>query len=482
MDANLQRMLERLDGGELTAAVAAEAYAALGRAEVLLLAGNEREAREVVAEFLKATEFKPMVDVAENGNVAMLELPALATLLGNSRADGAPFVDVHGLRVVVENAAGSERTGTTKDGGRWAVTMPCDYGYICSADGVGATTGADGDGVDCFLGRTPSGTVFVIDQSDLATGEFDEHKCMVDFKDRAEALRYYAASYSDGKGRERVMGVKPMALDDFKAWLRTAKTKVQAANAGYASRPDLEHEEQVRRHSERIFRAALQAQLDQAERDAALARRKRKRDDDEAALLLALVASPAFLSGLPAQLRNAASAAYQWSAQALALPPEGPFPALGGAQGAFEQLKAAKGHADSREPLYRKAAEGVRQRLQQSIARGVAGGESPQALRRRFEEALRQEAEAEGKLLGETESQVIYGVTQSAALRAAGFTHKRWVSVGDDRVRHSHVQCDAQGAIPAESPFANGLMYPGDPNGPASEVVNCRCHLEGARA
>lgn len=336
MDDTLHKLAQRLDAGELTAAIAADAHAALDRAEVLVLAGNAAEARRVVASFLHDVEFKPAVGVRENGNVSLLSHPALAQQVAN-------------------------------------------------------------------------------------------------------------------------------------------------AVASYAGRPDLEHEESVRRHSERIFKAALQEQLDQAEREAALARRKKKQDDDEAALLLALVASPLFMQHLPNQLRKAASAAYHWSAQALALPPDSRFPAPAQPPSALEQLKAAKGHGDSREPLYRKAAEGIRQRLAQSISRGVAGGESSAALARRFDEALAQEAEIEGKLVSETEAQVIYGVTQSSALRAAGFSHKRWVSVGDDRVRHSHVECDAQGAIPAESPFANGLMHPGDPNGPASEVVNCRCHLEGAR-
>ena len=37
--------------------------------------------------------------------------------------------------------------------------------------------------------------------------------------------------------------------------------------------------------------------------------------------------------------------------------------------------------------------------------------------------------------------------------------------------------CEAEGAIPVDQVFSNGLMFPGDPEGDAGEVINCRCHL-----
>ena len=80
-----------------------------------------------------------------------------------------------------------------------------------------------------------------------------------------------------------------------------------------------------------------------------------------------------------------------------------------------------------------------------------------------------------------TEAQVVYGVSQSEALAAAGFAHKRWETVGDDRVRDSHYLCESQHIIPMDQPFQNGLQFPGDPNGGPEEVCNCRCNLVGAR-
>lgn len=60
---------------------------------------------------------------------------------------------------------------------------------------------------------------------------------------------------------------------------------------------------------------------------------------------------------------------------------------------------------------------------------------------------------------------------------------KRWIASVDKRTRPSHLRTHAETAanpIPIGKPFDVGgyqLMYPGDPAGPASETVHCRCRL-----
>ena len=78
-----------------------------------------------------------------------------------------------------------------------------------------------------------------------------------------------------------------------------------------------------------------------------------------------------------------------------------------------------------------------------------------------------------------TEAQAAYGNAQLRMLARGGFRTKAWVSLHDDRVRPSHVKCDAQGAIPIADKFVNGLLHPGDPDGPPEEVCNCRCIIVG---
>lgn len=53
---------------------------------------------------------------------------------------------------------------------------------------------------------------------------------------------------------------------------------------------------------------------------------------------------------------------------------------------------------------------------------------------------------------------------------------KQWDATLDGRTRPSHRMVDGE-IKELEEPFSNGLMYPGDPNGSAAEVINCRCAL-----
>ena len=54
---------------------------------------------------------------------------------------------------------------------------------------------------------------------------------------------------------------------------------------------------------------------------------------------------------------------------------------------------------------------------------------------------------------------------------------KQWMATADGRTRISHLLTHGQ-VVPVDEPFSvNGseLMFPGDPIGPASETINCRC-------
>ena len=53
---------------------------------------------------------------------------------------------------------------------------------------------------------------------------------------------------------------------------------------------------------------------------------------------------------------------------------------------------------------------------------------------------------------------------------------KQWDASLDSRTRESHAIVDGE-IRELDKPFSNGLMFPGDPDGPAAEVINCRCAL-----
>lgn len=61
-----------------------------------------------------------------------------------------------------------------------------------------------------------------------------------------------------------------------------------------------------------------------------------------------------------------------------------------------------------------------------------------------------------------------------AAIDAGVDTVKQWVSVLDAKTRESHQNVDSEW-VEVDEKFSNGLFLPCDRNGPAAEIVNCRC-------
>jgi hypothetical protein len=54
---------------------------------------------------------------------------------------------------------------------------------------------------------------------------------------------------------------------------------------------------------------------------------------------------------------------------------------------------------------------------------------------------------------------------------------KGWSTSGLPGIRDSHLLYESFGWIDMDKEFAPGLMFPGDPNGEAGEIINCRCTI-----
>lgn len=85
---------------------------------------------------------------------------------------------------------------------------------------------------------------------------------------------------------------------------------------------------------------------------------------------------------------------------------------------------------------------------------------------------------ANAATIARTETAWAYNLASKEAWGEAGVRFKSWLTVGDDAVRDSHSMAEGDGVIPMDQPFSNGLMFPGDPNGPPDETINCRCILQ----
>lgn len=129
-----------------------------------------------------------------------------------------------GYDFTVETPKGTTRSGKDEQGKPWSVTMHDTYGYILGKIGV------DGDHIDMFINDaadldTFDGNVYVVDQVNPETGEFDEHKVMFGYPSEEAATEAYLANYSKGwKGLGKVTSVPKTTFDK---WLESSDRKTK---------------------------------------------------------------------------------------------------------------------------------------------------------------------------------------------------------------------------------------------------------------
>jgi ribosomal protein S18 acetylase RimI-like enzyme len=136
-------------------------------------------------------EITKAVHEAATSPLNTLDIPSEAMYkAGNYKK---PLIDLHGLKIRIENPQGSVRSGTDADGNAWSNPIMHHYGYILGTDG------ADNDPLDVFIGEHPeSQSVFIINQVDPKTREFDEHKVMLGFNSALSAEEGYLKNYELG--------------------------------------------------------------------------------------------------------------------------------------------------------------------------------------------------------------------------------------------------------------------------------------------
>lgn len=128
-------------------------------------------------------------------------------------------IKVDGLDITIEHPKGSIRRGTDANGKQWESEMHNTYGYIRGTESV------DGDHIDIFLSDNPTeGKVFVVDQVNQRTGDFDEHKVMYGFNSMEEAVQAYRDQYEDGW---KVGTVTEVSREEFKKWVDSSVRKTK---------------------------------------------------------------------------------------------------------------------------------------------------------------------------------------------------------------------------------------------------------------
>ena len=117
--------------------------------------------------------------------------------------------------------------------------------------------------------------------------------------------------------------------------------------------------------------------------------------------------------------------------------------------------------------------------VRMEISRGIAQSLSYQEIARNIKNTTNVDynktlriAKTEGHRI---QCESAYNVQVRAKEKGADIV-KQWDSTLDSRTRESHQKLDGE-IVEVNKKFSNGLLYPGDSNGIASEVVNCRCAL-----
>lgn len=112
------------------------------------------------------------------------------------------------------------------------------------------------------------------------------------------------------------------------------------------------------------------------------------------------------------------------------------------------------------------------------ISDGVDQGLSERAIAKMINAIAPTKSASRSQTIARTEAHQAANVTAAATAKASGLAlKKRWSASKGERTRHAHREADGQ-TVAQDQPFivdGEGLMFPGDPRGRASNVINCRC-------
>ena len=125
----------------------------------------------------------------------------------------------------------------------------------------------------------------------------------------------------------------------------------------------------------------------------------------------------------------------------------------------------------------------VKSSLFTSVLKGATIGSAFASLKSVFESNLTSSITIAITQATRIENLARYGAMKQAEKRAEekGFVLvKIWRTQEDAKVRDAHARAEGQEAMVDEPFYVGGerLMYPGDINGSASNIINCRCYIE----
>jgi HK97 family phage portal protein len=118
----------------------------------------------------------------------------------------------------------------------------------------------------------------------------------------------------------------------------------------------------------------------------------------------------------------------------------------------------------------------VRNQIRQALIDGMSANESIEQIATRIKKVM-SNGHNRAMTIAVTEVGSALNFGRSIEIRDAGYTKKKWYTALDERVRPDHRVMHGR-VVNVDTPWIVGgasLRYPGDPYGPARQIVNCRC-------
>lgn len=136
-----------------------------------------------------------------------------------------------------------------------------------------------------------------------------------------------------------------------------------------------------------------------------------------------------------------------------------------------QRLTAVK---DMNETTRKLLTDGLHDALDEAVKAGLTEGETAQALIAKAEELGEQNLKR-ARTIARTEIHSAFSMGRHESVKETNPKYKRWIAdIYSDKTRETHRHLHGE-RVPFDEAYSNGLMYPLDPSGDASETINCRC-------
>jgi len=118
-------------------------------------------------------------------------------------------------------------------------------------------------------------------------------------------------------------------------------------------------------------------------------------------------------------------------------------------------------------------------RIKAELAEALQLGESYDQMADRIKAVYKGATDRRAEVIALTETNIAINSGRHGAMVQLGVERKGWQTSHLEGTRESHWQnelhSEANNGIPIDERWPNGLRFPGDPEGEAGEVINCRC-------